>query len=55
MNGVIVLAWTLYLLNANGSLGAPLANFQDKDSCIVASYAHSFFRGVETRCGQHGI
>jgi hypothetical protein len=51
----LVVAWTLYALNLDGSLGRPLAQFDDKDSCIVASYRTSLLTGYETRCGQRGI
>jgi hypothetical protein len=52
---VAVIAWTLYMLNPDGTLGRPIGQYEDKDSCVAASYQVSFGTGQETRCGVRGI
>jgi hypothetical protein len=47
-----ILAWTLFLLNPDGSLGLQLKTYPHKDACVIESYRVSFATGKETRCEQ---
>jgi hypothetical protein len=51
----LLLIWTVYALNPDGTFGMPLADFANDSACMNASFRIALFRGVENRCGEAGL